>query len=42
MRLPPRGHGQPQEIAAAVTFLLSEDASYLMDVHLAVDGGFLI
>jgi NAD(P)-dependent dehydrogenase (short-subunit alcohol dehydrogenase family) len=33
--------GQPREIATAVAFLLSADASYITGAHLAVDGGFL-
>jgi NAD(P)-dependent dehydrogenase (short-subunit alcohol dehydrogenase family) len=33
--------GQPGEIATAVAFLLSGDASYITGAHLAVDGGFL-
>ncbi|HWG25876.1 MAG TPA: SDR family oxidoreductase [Actinospica sp.] len=33
--------GMSQEIATAVAFLLSLDASYINGAHLAVDGGFL-
>ncbi|MFF3573876.1 SDR family NAD(P)-dependent oxidoreductase [Nocardia jiangxiensis] len=33
--------GDPSEIAAAVRFLLSDDASYINGAHLAVDGAFL-
>jgi NAD(P)-dependent dehydrogenase (short-subunit alcohol dehydrogenase family) len=33
--------GQPREVASAIAFLLSEEASYIMGAHLAVDGGFL-
>lgn len=33
--------GEPNEIATAVAFLLSDDASYITGAHLAVDGGFL-
>lgn len=33
--------GTEDEIAIAVAFLLSDDASYITGAHLAVDGGFL-
>jgi NAD(P)-dependent dehydrogenase (short-subunit alcohol dehydrogenase family) len=33
--------GTGEEIATAVAFLLSDDASYTVGVRLAVDGGFL-
>jgi NAD(P)-dependent dehydrogenase (short-subunit alcohol dehydrogenase family) len=33
--------GTGREIAAAVAFLLSDEASYVTGAHLAVDGGFL-
>lgn len=39
--IPARGIGRAEEIASAVCFLLSEEASYIAGVHLAVDGGFL-
>ena len=34
--------GRGDEIATAIAFLLSDDASYITGAHLAVDGGFLI
>lgn len=34
--------GEPDDIAAAVSFLLSDDASYITGVHLPVDGGWLV
>lgn len=34
--------GQPDDIAAAVSFLLSDDASYVTGVNLPVDGGWLV
>ena len=34
--------GKPEEIAAAISFLLSEDASYITGQVLAVDGGFTL
>jgi 3-oxoacyl-[acyl-carrier protein] reductase len=38
--IPLERYGTPQEIAAAVAFLASEDASYITGQTLFVDGGF--
>jgi glucose 1-dehydrogenase/3-oxoacyl-[acyl-carrier protein] reductase len=32
---------EPEEVAAAIAFLLSDDASYITGTQLAVDGGWL-
>lgn len=40
-RVPLRRYGEPDEIATAVVFLLSDDAAYVNGQVLAVDGGFV-
>ena len=40
-RIPWGRMGQPEDIAKAVTFLVSEDADYITGATLRVDGGFL-
>jgi meso-butanediol dehydrogenase / (S,S)-butanediol dehydrogenase / diacetyl reductase len=39
--VPLRRQGEPEEMAAAVAFLASEDASYITGQALVVDGGLL-
>ena len=39
--LPLRRMGKPEEVAEAVVWLLSDDASYVVGHVLAADGGFL-
>jgi NAD(P)-dependent dehydrogenase (short-subunit alcohol dehydrogenase family) len=38
-QIPAKRFGKPEEVATAVTFLASNDASYITGVELAVDGG---
>ena len=41
-RIPLRKLGQPEDVAALVAFLLSDDAAYINGADLVVDGGLLI
>jgi NAD(P)-dependent dehydrogenase (short-subunit alcohol dehydrogenase family) len=39
-RVPMKRFGQPEEVAATVAFLASQDASYITGVEINVDGGY--
>jgi NAD(P)-dependent dehydrogenase (short-subunit alcohol dehydrogenase family) len=41
-RIPLHRGAQPEELAAAITYLLSPDASYVTAATLLVDGGFIV
>ena len=41
IRVPMKRIGQPEEVAKAVLWLLSEDSTYVNGHHLLVDGGFM-
>jgi NAD(P)-dependent dehydrogenase (short-subunit alcohol dehydrogenase family) len=34
--------GEPEELAGAIAFMLSEDASYITSATLIVDAGFIV
>jgi len=34
--------GEPEELAAAIAFMLSDDASYVTSATLLVDAGFIV
>jgi NAD(P)-dependent dehydrogenase (short-subunit alcohol dehydrogenase family) len=38
-KVPMKRFGQPEEVASAVAFLASRDASYITGVEINVDGG---
>jgi NAD(P)-dependent dehydrogenase (short-subunit alcohol dehydrogenase family) len=40
-RIPSQTVGTSEEVAAAICFLLSDEASYITGAHLAIDGGVL-
>jgi 3-oxoacyl-[acyl-carrier protein] reductase len=40
-RIPMRRFGRPEEVAAGVRFLASEESSYITGAVLKVDGGIL-
>jgi 3-oxoacyl-[acyl-carrier protein] reductase len=40
-QIPMQRYGRPEEVAAAVSFLCSDDASYITGHTIPVDGGYL-
>jgi NAD(P)-dependent dehydrogenase (short-subunit alcohol dehydrogenase family) len=40
-RVPMRRAGTPEEIAAVIVFLTTDDASYITGQNIAVDGGLI-
>jgi NAD(P)-dependent dehydrogenase (short-subunit alcohol dehydrogenase family) len=40
-RIPLQRAGTPEEVAAAVAYLVGEDATFVTGANLAVDGGYL-
>jgi NAD(P)-dependent dehydrogenase (short-subunit alcohol dehydrogenase family) len=41
-RIPVHRGGKPEELASAIAYLLSPDASYVTAATLLVDGGFIV
>ena len=42
MAIPMGPLGQPEEIAAASVFMVSDDASYMTGQAIAIDGGYTV